>query len=245
MRKTIIIMLPLFIVGVIMFLGCSEECEPYDDSYLCNPNEPVVLNGLTVPEGRIERGPYACPIEIDISGMHISSPNCIDGIENYSSMLENLSLGSNELDSIDLSPLSSCGRLEVLNFYGNQLSSVDLSPLVDCTNLWWLRLQENQLTTIDLTPLSSCINLEMLSLEDNFLTSIDLAPLAYCTNLKYFNLYNVPMTSIDITPLWDLSLNHLDIDGITWDSASCAIICQYEEEHPNCNIQHDCDCGGK
>ena len=54
-RNLILFALVVLAVGsMFAFWDCDEEeSEPYDDSYLCDPSVPVVLNGVTIPEGRI------------------------------------------------------------------------------------------------------------------------------------------------------------------------------------------------
>lgn len=220
MRKSIILSFILLVLGAVMFLGCSDECEPYDDSYLCNPDIPVVLNGITIPEGKIKRGSYGCVTEIRLYSMNISDPNCLHGIEEYSSMLEVVHLSINQLTSIDLSPLSTCGKLEALAIPMNSLSSIDVSPLSGCENLYGLDFSWNNLTSIDLSPIVSCSNMYSFDLAGNvYLSNIDISIFE-----NFENLYSINLTSIYL------------------DSSTCVQICEFAENHPYCNIQSDCDC---
>ena len=209
----------LFLILAALFCGCysgkyEEEFNP------CDPDVPVVLNGDTIPELEITRNDYGCVTAIDLSFIFISDPNCLSGIELWSANLEVLHLGVNSLSSIDLSPLSSCTNLERLIIY-------------------W-----NDLTSIDLTPLSSCSNLEVLSLCNNSLTNIDLSPLTSCTNFWLLDLSSNQLTSIDLSPIWtSYSLQHLFLYNNALDSASCAQVCDFIDEHPDCNVNTDCSCG--
>jgi len=208
------------------FLFTSCDCDdgtsntngnpPFDP---CDPSNPVVLNGETIPESRIMRDTLGCVVGIDLGSMDISSRNCIYGIEIYDSTLEWLILVCNQLTSINLSPLSSCIYLEGLYLMGNQLTSINLSPLATCAKLEALVLWGNQLTSIDLSPLASCANLRGIALDRNQLTSISLYP------------------------LWELdSFAEFYIDENFLDSASCAHVCDFIDEHPACWVVTDCDC---
>ena len=243
------------------------ECECVDVPLdICDPMRSVVLNGDTIDEWRIERNAAGCVNRIDLSGMDISDPNCLSGIELYPT-LQRLYLDENLLTSIDLSPLASCANLQWLWLGNNQLTSIDLSPLSLCANLLWLIFSSNQLTSINLSPLSSCANLQLFWLGGNQLTSVDLSPLASCDNLHRLALgsnelasidlsplsscpnlqglyldYN-QLTSIDLSPIWDLdSLEDLYLNDNDLDSASCAQVCNFIDAHPDCNVWTDCTC---
>lgn len=129
-----------------LFLGCAEkgvDTLPTFDP--CDPSNPVVLNGDTIPDSCITRDSLGCVIEIDLHAMDISDPNCINGVEIYGSTLEYLGLHSNQLTSIDLSPLASCANLRGVDLWDNQLTSIDLSPLWELDSLGHLYLHENDL----------------------------------------------------------------------------------------------------
>ncbi|RKZ30679.1 hypothetical protein DRQ33_07685, partial [bacterium] len=203
----------------------EDEVQVYIEHIECDSTAPVVLNGDTIPEWRITRDTTGCVIEIDLSEMSISDPNCLSGIELYPT-LQVLDLGDNNLTSIDLSPLSSCTNLLNLKLDNNNLTSIDLAPLASCTNLQRLYLYNNQLTSIDLAPISSCTNLQKLYLGGNDLTSIDLSPLSSCTNLQGLYLSCNNLTSIDLLPLssctnlkgfdlWDNNLTSIDLSPLT------------------------------
>jgi len=223
MSRIFFVLLTIVTLSTLMFLGCSKECEPYDDSYICDPSIPVVLNGDTIPEGRIERSAYECVTEINLSEYNLSDPNCLAGIEEHSATLQKLNIGYNrELTSIDLSPLSTCTRLEELDLMATSLTSVDISPLAECTNLWILSFWDSELESIDLTPLSSCIYMEKLFRCANELTSIDLVPILEFEHIR---------------------LLYLDYNNL--DATSCEQICEFIETHPNCDVMTDCAGGGK
>ena len=87
------------------------------------------------------------------------------------------------------------------------------------------------------------VELVNLSLNGNYLTRIDLSPLSSCMNLERFILGYNNLTSIDITPLWDLdSLEYLYISNNPLDSASCEHVCDFIDEHANCDVATDCTC---
>ena len=60
--------------------------------------------------------------------------------------------------------------------YSNQLSSIDLTPLTKCTEIEEIYLQDNQLSSIDLTPLAKCTELIKLNLGDNLLEDLIVWP---------------------------------------------------------------------
>ena len=115
-------------------------------------------------------------------------------------MLRTLDLTENQLQAMDLTPLSSCTKLQTLDLTENQLQAMDLTPL-SCTNLQTLNLGKNQLKSIDLTPLSSCTKLHTLDLRENQLQAIDLTPLSLCTMLHTLGLGENQLQAIDLTPL--------------------------------------------
>jgi len=134
---------------------------------------------------------------------------------------------------------------------GINLSEMELSES-DClagieqygSMLQYLEIQRNELDSIDLTPCESCPNLILLNVGLNKLIQIDLSPLSSCSNLEYLYLYDNQLTEVDISILWDLTaLNHLYIYGNELDSTTCDQICNFISEHPDCYVEHDCDCG--
>ena len=96
-----------------------------------------------------------------------------------------ISLDLRNIAQVDLLPLIWCENLEVLSIRSNSITEIDLSPLEKCgRNLKVLNLGHNRLQEIDLEPLSSCPNLQEVSLLDNRLKRVDLSPLFQCGNLK-------------------------------------------------------------
>ena len=203
----------------------TDESSFYIEHIECNPDIPVVLNGVTIPEGRITRNEAGCVISLLLGNMSIYNPTCLAGIETYSATLETLDLTLNQLTVIDLSPLSSCTNLLQLTLANNKLTSIDLSPLSSCINLEelclgdylsppWNPTEYNRITSIDLSPLSSCTNLERLSFYANQISNIDISPLSPCTNLEELCLSYNWLANIDLSPLsFCTNLTGLYLDG--------------------------------
>ncbi len=94
-----------------------------------------------------------------------------------------------DISEIDLLPIIWCENLESLSLRSNSLTKIDLSPIKTAgKNLKAIRLSHNRLQEIGLEPLSSCPNLEELSLSENQLKRVDLSPLFHCPNLKELKL---------------------------------------------------------
>eukprot|EP00184_Porphyridium_aerugineum_P004105 CAMPEP_0184693134 /NCGR_PEP_ID=MMETSP0313-20130426/1413_1 /TAXON_ID=2792 /ORGANISM="Porphyridium aerugineum, Strain SAG 1380-2" /LENGTH=1323 /DNA_ID=CAMNT_0027151107 /DNA_START=505 /DNA_END=4476 /DNA_ORIENTATION=- len=121
--------------------------------------------------------------------------------------LVEVSLAANNLDSIDLSPLSVCPKLESLRLNGNCIKAMDLSPLSLCQNLKRLWLQNNMLSQIDIRPLAACPNLSSLYLDSNRIheATLDLEQLGQISNLRSLRLEGNQLSGqIDVTPLLKL-----------------------------------------
>lgn len=112
-----------------------------------------------------------------------------------------LDLRSNPLQSINLSSLSTCINLEKLLLWSTNLKNIDLSPLSSCTKIRELWFVNNKLQAIDLSPLNSCSNLHTLILSSNKLRHIDLKPLSSCTKLYRFGIELNRIKRIDLGPL--------------------------------------------
>jgi len=267
-RSLLIVTFSITLLVVAGFWGCGDANGTNGDNEP-DTTAPVVLNGDTIPEDRIVRDSAEYVIEIDLSNMGISDPNCLSGVELYSE-LQVLIIAYNNLTSVDLSPLSSCKEIRGIDIGHNILTSIDLSPLNSCTNLEALLVDHNNLSSIDFSALAVCINMERLAICNNLLTSIDLSPLDSCTNLEmlWFNcndlgsidlspldscfdlehlyLFDNCLTAIDLSPIWDVdSLEYLYLFGNYLDSVSCAHVCDFHYEHPGCYFTSDCHCGGK
>jgi Leucine-rich repeat (LRR) protein len=115
--------------------------------------------------------------------------------------IQRISLGINELKTIDLSPLAGSTNLTELILYMNHLETIDLSPLTSCPNLEYLELSDNNLENIDLTPLASCRKLNALNVGGNKTGRIDLSPLSECRDLKILNIDDMKLTDVDLSPL--------------------------------------------
>jgi len=238
----------------------EDEVSFFIQAMECDPTEPVILNGDTIPESRITRNELGCVTSIRLYYLEISDPNYLSGIEEYAvsltsltlhdcsiplsidlsplascTNLEKLYIDDNNLTSIDLSPIASCENLNTLNIsYNQQLDSLNLTPLSSCPNLMDLDLSYNRFSTIDLNPLSSCLDLHEIELNDNQLDSIDLWAFSSYTQLCYLNLESNNLTSIDLSPLWYLdNLREIRLNYNDLDPASCAHVCDFIDTHPS------------
>jgi Leucine-rich repeat (LRR) protein len=96
-----------------------------------------------------------------------------------------INLDLRDISEIDLLPIIWCENLESLSLRSNNLTEIDLSPIENSgKNLKAIRLSHNQLQEIGLEPLRSCPNLEELTLSENQLKRVDLSPLFQCPNLN-------------------------------------------------------------
>ena len=132
-----------------------------------------------------------------------------------STNLVELILYYNRLETIDLSPLASCPNLEYLDLAINNLETIDLTPLRSCIKLTAVNLGGNETSAIDLSPLSECRDLEILTIDGMKLREVDLSPLENCSKLKFLKLNDNEMSSVDITPLFECKqLIDFEIDRI-------------------------------
>lgn len=100
-----------------------------------------------------------------------------------------INLDLRDITQVDLLPLIWCENLESLSLRTNSLTEIDLSPLEKVgKNLRAIRLSHNRLQEVNLEPLSSCPNLEEVSLSENPIKRVDLSPLFQCPNLKELGL---------------------------------------------------------
>ncbi|MHA2024662.1 MAG: leucine-rich repeat domain-containing protein [Candidatus Thorarchaeota archaeon] len=155
-------------------------------------------------------------LDLESSRLHEFSFKDVQNLDRF----QRISLGINELKTIDLSPLAGSTNLTELILYMNRLESIDLSPLAFCPNLVYLDLADNNLGTIDLTPLSSCTKLNALNLGGNLTSEIDLSPLSECRDLKILTIDCMKLTDVDLSPLSGcrelefLKLNDNELDSI-------------------------------
>ncbi|MFW9767255.1 MAG: leucine-rich repeat domain-containing protein [Candidatus Thorarchaeota archaeon] len=100
-----------------------------------------------------------------------------------------INLDVRDIAEIDLLPIIWCENLESISIRSNNLTEIDLSPLEKVgRNVKAVRLSHNRIQEIDLEPLSSCPNLEEFSITENRLKRIDLSPLFQCPYLKELNI---------------------------------------------------------
>ncbi len=189
----------------------------------CDPALPVVLNGTTIAESKVTRNLAGCVTKIDLSWMSLTDPGCLDGIDQYATALEEVTLLHNTLPGIDLSDLGKCLNLKSLDLRYAGLQSVDLSPLRTCTNLESLDLAGNQLQSVELSPLSTCTKLRAFHLRDNQVVGLNLTPLAVGDSLRTLILSNNYLDGIDLTPLGSMpNLTTLEMNGCDLGSVNLA-----------------------
>ena len=100
-----------------------------------------------------------------------------------------INLDVRDIAEIDLLPLIWCEDLESISIRSNSLREIDLTPLEKVgRNLKAVRLSHNRIKEIDLRPLSYCPSLEEFSISENSLKRIDLSPLFECPSLKELNI---------------------------------------------------------
>ena len=73
---------------------------------------------------------------------------------------------NNQLQTIDLSSLRNCTKLDLISIENNQLKTIKLDFLQPNCDLWSLNLRGNPLTTLDITPLLSLPRLELFSIDE-------------------------------------------------------------------------------
>jgi hypothetical protein len=99
-----------------------------------------------------------------------------------------INLDVRDIAEIDLLPIIWCEDLESISVRSNSLAEIDLSPLEKVgRKIKAIRLGHNRIQEINLEPLSSCPNLEEFSISENRLKRVDLSPLFQCPNLKELN----------------------------------------------------------
>ncbi|BAM79602.1 hypothetical protein CYME_CMG083C [Cyanidioschyzon merolae strain 10D] len=147
----------------------------------------------------------AADSRLNLSGEHLACVS-LEQLRSLPSLaaLNEISLASNSLRSVDLRPLASCRSLQVLLLNDNLLERIDLTPLASCSQLERLWLHRNKLKHIDLSPLAiSGSALRSLYLSRNELQEISLAPLEKCSKLRALQLEGNPnLKEIDVTPLF-------------------------------------------
>ncbi len=137
----------------------------------------------------------------------------LTGIEDFTA-LQTLNVTSNNLTSIDLTPLT---NLVYANLYYNDLTTIDISNL---TNLQTLYVHYNNLSSIDV---STNTGLTKINVANNDLSTIDVSNNTILDNL---NIANNDVTEIDIsnnTSLVNLDISYnsfstfdLSSESITW-----------------------------
>lgn len=100
-----------------------------------------------------------------------------------------INLDVRDIAEVDLLPLIWCENLESVSIRSNSLTEIDLTPFEKVgRNLKALRLSHNRIQEIDLEPLSFCPSLEEFSISENSLKRVDLSPLFQCPSLKELNI---------------------------------------------------------
>ena len=149
---------------------------------------PVTLNDLKVDNDRVQRDSTGRVIGLSLNGLGVSDPKYLNGIEVYSLTLERLMLNNNELEAIDLIPLSSFSSLKNLLLQSNKLTEIDLSPLAGVKALEILNLKDNQIKSLNIKPLTKINALKTLNFMGNQLESIDLQAIGNLANLEQLEL---------------------------------------------------------
>ena len=132
--------------------------------------------------------------------------------------LKSINLSRNHIQTIDLTPLSTCLNLEELHLEYNKIKHVDLNPLESCNHLRIIDISNNEpLNKIDLSPLSKCKSLQSLYLNDNSITEFDFTPLTTCQELNNISLSSNSAKRImlaEIPSLQKLGLSSNNLDQI-------------------------------
>ncbi|MBD3407692.1 MAG: leucine-rich repeat protein [Candidatus Lokiarchaeota archaeon] len=161
---------------------------------------------------------YSHQIVLNLSGQQIESID-LSGLSSNQRIRE-IDLSENDLEEINLGSLRYCSSLEKLYLSGNRLKTINLAPLKSVSALRILRLNRNQLRKIDLKPLQNCQNLREIILSSNKIRQIDLAPLIDHGELRLLDLGNNLLAEIQLDPLLtcyslkDVSLGENRFDSI-------------------------------
>lgn len=167
-------------------------------------------------EARKQKTGITKELDLESSRIHEFSFEDVQNLDE----LQRISLGSNELRKIDLTPLAGNTNLKELILYMNHLESIDLSPLASCPNLEYLDLTCNDLETIDLAPLSSCLKLSGLNIGANKTSELDLSPISECKEMEVLNIDGMNLREIDLSPLrgftklWFLKLDENEFTSL-------------------------------
>jgi hypothetical protein len=146
-----------------------------------------IRQALNRPQGSIYQRQLLAVVELDLSGMQITS---LDGIEELANLVS-LDLRENQIQ--DISPLSHLMKLESLDLRDNRLT--DLSPLAGLSRLEYVNIYGNSAIR-SISPLASLTSLKKLVMagvpargQEDLLAGL--------TNLKYLNLRNCGVISTE------------------------------------------------
>ena len=112
-----------------------------------------------------------------------------------------LPLNDQNIESVDLSPVSDLKELDHIRLDRNVIKEVDLSPIENHPSIANLWLGTNRLREVDLAPLSNCSRFRSLGLSSNSLEAVYLDPLRRCPYLLYIVLSKNKIRRIDLEPL--------------------------------------------
>lgn len=97
-------------------------------------------------------------------------------------LLEEIYIAIRRLKSIELSSPWYCPNLRKVTLFSDQLETIDLTPFKYCSGLQEF-LCSNRLKNLDLSPLKHCTDLRELDVGGNRVETLDLSPLRHCNNL--------------------------------------------------------------
>lgn len=114
--------------------------------------------------------------------------NVFQGLDN----LENLDLGGNKLQKINISTFKGLGNLKKLWLDENQVVKIEENAFVHLTQLQVLSFSNNKLSRIEANMFHGLHNLVGLILSGNLITDIDLNAFLGLTNLRLLMLNDNP-----------------------------------------------------
>ncbi len=130
--------------------------------------------------------------------------------------LKTLDLGMNSLDTIDLSPLSSCPKLDTLDLSWNDLNLIEFNQIQTCKNLRSLNLSHNHLQVF--LPEAFFPSLKNLNLGfnkiDAWTADIGILIQIECLDLSYNPLKKLPPGIEKLQHLRALTLSELHLQEI-------------------------------
>ncbi|MBN1855077.1 MAG: leucine-rich repeat domain-containing protein [Pirellulales bacterium] len=167
-------------------------------------------------------------------GAHSSSPpiNSLDGIGEFNwntTPTETLSLGYNQISSIESGSFIELTNLRSLLLYSNNIASIESGAFNGLTNLTQLHMYDNQITSIESGAFSELSKLTKLDLSHNQILRIEPYNFSELSNLKFLDLsQNTTLTKlilaeVNLSSLTDFSVMHTNLSSV---SLRCTIFNQ-------------------